>query len=141
MRNALRTWITLLFVLGLGGCTFLDDMCGNTLVTEKISPGGTRKVIVYYTDCGATTAYTPNVSIVRAGESLPKQPARTGNILAGANASLDVGVKWQSDTELLVCYVESYRQEDNQRIRRTPRYAGVTVNFVLGTGSPWECDE
>ncbi len=59
----------------------------------------------------------------------------------GAYGTLAVDTKWQGHNSLLICYEESFRDNDNEGIRRVSQYRGIAISYVVGTGSPWPCDE
>jgi hypothetical protein len=47
-----------------------SGLCENTPLAEVPSPGGTRKAVVFQRDCGATTGFSTQVSVLAAGEKL-----------------------------------------------------------------------
>lgn len=52
--------------------SFLSTGCGTSDVNEFMSPDGRHKVLVYNADCGATTDFSFNVSLLNANEKLPR---------------------------------------------------------------------
>ena len=83
---------TALVVLGgivavVGGCAFLlhslaKDMCGNEILSELPSPDRNLKAITFQRDCGATTGFSTQLSVLKSSETLPNEP---GNIVAADN--------------------------------------------------------
>jgi hypothetical protein len=49
-----------------------SDMCGTDAIAEVPSPDAKHKIVVYNFDCGATTDFSFDVSLLRANEKLPK---------------------------------------------------------------------
>lgn len=45
-------------------------LCDNTPLAEVPSPSGTRKAVIFQRDCGATTGFSTQVSVLAAGEKL-----------------------------------------------------------------------
>ena len=55
-----------------------EFMCGDDVLAEDVSPNGKKKVTVFQRDCGATTGFSTQASILDAESKLP---ARGGNVL------------------------------------------------------------
>lgn len=62
------------------------------------SPDGTRKVVVFLRNCGATTKYSTQASILFSNDSLPNE---AGNILIIDGGHLPT-VKWTEDRILSI---------------------------------------
>jgi len=60
MIREYRNAAVLLVALALCGC----GMCHNTIQKEILSPDGTKKIVIFTRDCGATTAYSSQISIL-----------------------------------------------------------------------------
>jgi hypothetical protein len=52
-------------------------MCANDLLTEIPSPDGALKAVVFQRDCGATTSFSTQISILWTNRPLPNE---TGNL-------------------------------------------------------------
>ena len=111
----------------LSGCA---DVCQNTFLSNTASPDGERHAVLFMRDCGATTDFSTQVSILR--ENGPATGAGNLFIADGGSASApptDHGgpwaeVVWQGPRRLLVRYdsmAEVYKQQD--------QVAGVTVTY------------
>lgn len=111
----------------LGGCA---DVCQNTAISSSASPDGHRQAVVFLRDCGATTDFSTQVSILRDSGST----TGGGNLFVadGGSASAEptahggpwVEVIWQGPRHLLVRYdslAEVYKQRD--------QVAGVEVTY------------
>lgn len=55
----------------------LDGVCGNQVVQQVVSPDAWYKLVVFERDCGATTGFSTQVSLLAAGAVLPD---RGGNL-------------------------------------------------------------
>ena len=81
----------------LTGCGDLG-MCGNEVRSTTASPTGKLRAVVFTRDCGATTGFSTQVSILNSGDALPDEP---GNVLI-ADGTISLVVTWQSDSQVLV---------------------------------------
>src|SRR5262245_58728358 len=62
------------------------DSCGNDVLARVPSPTGSRQAIVFERDCGATTGFSTQISIVGRDEVVREQPStwaatESGNVL------------------------------------------------------------
>jgi hypothetical protein len=53
-----------------------DSMCSNTVLTDQASPDGHRHLVVFTRDCGASTDFSTQVSILTRSRS----PTAGGNV-------------------------------------------------------------
>lgn len=119
-----------MFVLGilaLGGCS---NGCGNRVISRADAPDGLHTAVMFQRDCGATTGFSTQISVLKAGA----EPSDGGNAFRadtdhGAAASGDWGgpwseMKWIDDGTLLVRYASGSRIfEQSQQV------SGVRINF------------
>jgi hypothetical protein len=70
--------------------------CGNTLVSEHLSPDSVNALIIYEKGCGPMTGFSTHVDLVPTPAVRGVAPEGIGNVLqADADAaSLDVKVRW-----------------------------------------------
>jgi hypothetical protein len=82
-------------------------LCENEVFQEIYSPNGVHKAVVFQRNCGATTDYSTQISILAAD----KLPHNTGNIfiIKGAPDWTRVQVEWLDDRSILVTHADSYR--------------------------------
>ena len=95
-------------------------MCGNEVAQTVASPSGQLKVIVFSRDCGATTGFSTQVSIVPAKDTLPND---SGNILI-LDGVVPLKVQWGSDSTLTLTGLGSSRV-----FKQVPSAAGVSINY------------
>lgn len=123
----IRTLLLSGIFLVLGAC---DDACSNDVITRLASPDGKREAVMFQRDCGATTGYSTQISIVNVGQA----PAGGGNTFRadddhGAASLGDWGgswaeMKWLASDRLLV------RHADKSRIfEQDDKVAGVSVSY------------
>jgi hypothetical protein len=103
----------------LAGLADLAGMCLNSDVRRVTSPDRRHEAVVFTRDCGATTGWAANVSIMRPGAGHPRGP---GNVFraewrlaqpdsAGQPAVL---VEWRTPTRLRIVFddrVEPFMQQ------------------------------
>jgi len=88
-----------------------QGMCGNKIIQSIESPDSIRKVVVFERDCGATTDFSTQISIIKNGEHLENE---SGNIFSAdsdyGNAKIDenglvyIKVLWLDYLTLLIEY-------------------------------------
>jgi len=117
MRRSLQL-IALFFCLSaLGGC---GDMCGNEISQTVSSPSGSLKAVVFNRNCGATTGFNTQVSILSATDALQNDGGNT-LILDG---SVPLQVQWHSDSALQLSGLSTAKVFKQGR-----SIAGVSVSY------------
>jgi hypothetical protein len=86
-----------------------DDLCGNSLLSETVAPGGQLKAVVLERNCGATTDFSTQVSLIEPNTTLP---SRGGNVFgattdrgrspSGPGGGPDVKAIWVGPTSLRI---------------------------------------
>ena len=115
--NTFRIILALAFVV-FGGCSGID--CDNEVSQELRSPDGSVKVALSSRDCGATTGFNTQATLLRSGEHLPDEP---GNVFI-----IDQGkaqIAWEASTTLLVRIspvARVFKQESKVR--------GISIKYV-----------
>jgi hypothetical protein len=120
-----------LFVAPLGALLADCDSCENQVVEKLTSPDRVRTAVLFQRDCGATTGFSTQVSIVR-GDRLPNEP---GNVFV---ADTDHGeaptaswggphaeLRWLDSTTLEVRY--DFRAQTFQKVEALD---GVSIRYV-----------
>lgn len=96
------TIITLMIVVIFMFINFsFNDMCGNEIFQSIVSPNKEYKVIVFQRDCGATTGFSTQISVLKAYKNLPNE---AGNIFI-ANGHPDyhpVKITWIEDQKIII---------------------------------------
>jgi hypothetical protein len=75
-------------------------MCHNTIQKEVDSPDSTQKIVIFTRNCGATTAYSTQISILDKAEELPNS---FGNAFA-SEFSDPVHATWIDSKHVEVAY-------------------------------------
>ena len=99
----------LLLVVAVGGYYLLGSMCANEVLAESPSPDGTFKAIVYERDCGATSDFSTQISVLRSWRSLSNSSGNAfvsdsnhGAAPSGPGGGPEVRLEWASPTDLIV---------------------------------------
>lgn len=85
-------------------------MCGNRIVSTEMSPDRAMKAVLFERDCGATTGFSSQVSVLRAEEELPNAGgnAFAANESRGGEATAwggpFVALHWADAHKLVVKY-------------------------------------
>jgi hypothetical protein len=116
MRKLLPAIILLALSIALSGC----DPCGNEISQTFASPSGKLKAVVFNRDCGATTGFSTQVSIIPSSESLP---GAGGNTLI-LDGTVPLKVEWRSDSELHLSGLGAAKI-----FLQSPSTAGVSVSY------------
>jgi len=103
MKNILKIIISLsaIAIIGFVGILiyFADEMCENQIYKEYLSPNKSLKAIIFQRDCGATTSFSTQISILDSDEKLGN---KSGNIfiIKGYPNEVAPTLNWESDNKL-----------------------------------------
>ena len=92
----IQTLIVSMLTALLAGCS----LCGNQIGYEEKSPSGKLKAVAFERDCGATTGFTTQISILPNNQKLPNEP---GNLFI-ADGDLKIRIKWEAEDKLVITY-------------------------------------
>ena len=116
--------VLLLGIVGIALFLFLaPSICQNTVAFERPSPDGTYKAVVFDRDCGATTALSTQISILKSTESLKN--STYGNCVIFHDEGTGIDFHWKSEKELLV-------DLGSEPMKRNDVCAGVHVTYRIG---------
>ena len=77
------------------------DMCGNEMYAEELSPDKKYKAVIFQRDCGATTGFSTQISIIGANDELENESG-TIFIIDGHPDSVSPEIRWLSNAELSI---------------------------------------
>jgi hypothetical protein len=87
-----------------------DSMCGNHLISQTVSPDSRYRAVVFVRDCGATTGFSTQVSILKEGREF--QDDDLGNVLVTSDkyygaysnnyGSAEIKIYWTSNNKILI---------------------------------------
>ena len=114
----MRKVIATLFLVSLvAGCS--DFGCGNEVATRTTSPTAELDVVVYNRNCGATTGFNTQVSIVPSGQD----PKGSGSALV-LDGTVPLRVNWASETALTLSGLGSARV-----FHKAEQSKGVAISY------------
>ncbi|CAN5666282.1 hypothetical protein BH09VER1_BH09VER1_01120 [soil metagenome] len=99
-------------------------VCGNDHEQAFPSPNGQLKAVIFRRDCGATTSYSMNVSILPAAQALPND---AGNVFVKDDVTPPT-VRWLDDTHLFIS--ETW---PGKILRNKPMLGKVQISYQEGT--------
>lgn len=127
---------TLVGLIGLAAGAlwyFTQDLCANSVLAESVAPGGRIKAVVFGRDCGATTDFSTQVSILSASESLPNEPGNVfvadrghGKAPGGPGGGPAIRVTWFSEQKLRIEHHPLARILKSEPMRKN-----ITVEYVV----------
>ena len=103
-------------------CMVLVGCCQNTIKEQATSPDGKYTAILFIRDCGATTAYSPQVQLVRGGTVTAVNGL--GNVFIGDKDDR-VKIVWNSTTNLTIYATPDCRISSHQET-----FSGITIKIV-----------
>ena len=106
-----------IYLVWLFGRGMASGMCGNDVFQEVYSPNKQYKIIVFERDCGATTGFSTQISILEGTQALSNV---TGNIFVmdGHPDYTNVQVRWESDQVINITYADGYEVSYHQETFR-----------------------
>jgi hypothetical protein len=122
----LKMW-TIAILVGINaGC----DLCGNQEISRLPSPDGKLEAVIFGRDCGATTDFTTQISIVAKGASVQRGSGNTfiGDSNHGATPRArwggpPVDVKWVTNRQVMI--------STHPATRITVQESAVSVRMVV----------
>jgi hypothetical protein len=104
MMRVVRLFIGISIIAGWG-C----GGCDNHILSQAISPDGKYRAVVFERDCGATTGFSTQVSIMPAGRALGNNAGNAfiaddnhGTAPAGRGGGPEINIVWMSPTQLTI---------------------------------------
>ena len=84
-------------------------MCGNQVQRSVASPSGKMTAVAFFRDCGATTGFSTQVSLLPNGRALPNEPGNTYVV----NGKVELALEWIGDSTLRIhgAGVRTFKQE------------------------------
>ncbi|MEO8365711.1 MAG: hypothetical protein ABI538_05835 [Pseudoxanthomonas sp.] len=102
-------FLALLLVVEVADRFFIGSMCANDILAEVPSPDGAYKAIMFQRDCGATTGFSTQVSVLRSSRALGDDADNAfvadtdhGAAPSAPGGGPEVGIRWLSPTSLAI---------------------------------------
>ncbi len=110
-----------------------NSICANEALVEVASPDAKHKAVVFQRDCGATTGFSTQVTVLPAGASLQNEPGNVfvadtnhGAAPSGRGGGPEVAVQWLTDSALHIAHHSSARVFKAER-----RVGDVRIDYGL----------
>jgi hypothetical protein len=128
--------MSFLLAIAIGGFwLFLDataeKMCGNQIINSTALPEVNKKVVVFQRDCGATTGFSTQITILEIGEELKNEPGNIftadtdhGKAPSGQGGGPEVKVMVVSGSTIKILHHRNARVFNHQM-----QWQGVTIEY------------
>lgn len=113
-------------------------LCGNEVIAEYPSPGKQHRVVVFQRDCGATTGFSTQASLLDADEALGNEGGNLFVSDTNHGAAPAVSVVWMGERALVL------RHHAGGRVfKSVPKRDGVRISYEADAGfsDPGEAPE
>ncbi len=107
------------------------DICGNTIVKELPSPSKKIKVVIFTRDCGATTGYSTQLSIIETSDKLDNETGNTlimsdklGDGLNFDNGGAKIQAIWTSENSLTI-----YFDQRTEFTRKEEKIGDIKITY------------
>ena len=130
MKKLLKIFaITLVCFVGLIGIglyaldKMFSGMCGNEIFNETVAPDGNLKAVIFQRDCGATTGFSTQISLIT---SVDKLENNGGNIFIvdGHPNDRKISTVWLSQKMLLIKNTSGLQPH-----KKEIRYKDVVIDY------------
>lgn len=93
------------------------EMCTNKIINTKYSPNRKYKIVIFQRNCGATTDFSTQISILQFNEELKNEG---GNLFTADGATnkeniINVKPKWLSNENVIIEYDKNARVFKNEK--------------------------
>ncbi|MBT2733501.1 hypothetical protein [Bacillus sp. ISL-7] len=122
VKPILITIITILAVFMVGKYvldTLFGDMCGNDIVQKVPSPSGENVAYVFKRSCGATTGFSPQLSILDKDDDFQNESGNT------FRSDKDFSIEWLDEKNLKVIYDKS-----SETYEMDKKVNGIEIDYV-----------
>ncbi|MGG3801947.1 DUF5412 family protein [Metabacillus fastidiosus] len=122
LKPILITLIVIIFMIVVGNFilnTLFGDMCGNDIKQKVSSPNGENVAYIFERSCGATTGFSPQLSILDKDDKFKN---KSGNTF---RTNRDFSIEWLDNKQLKVIYhksSETYKMEKESN--------GIQIEYV-----------
>ncbi len=102
MIPILKTFLSILFLSLLSGCSLYD--CSNDIYLRLDNNAAQYKVVKFSRDCGATTGFSTQISVLPIAEKLSDDQGGNIFVCDGNINSTNLTVQWIDDMSVLITY-------------------------------------
>ena len=124
MKNTLKITgiFFVLFIIGIGVVLydFSLNMCANTIVSTHASPNNEFKVVIFERNCGATSGFSTQISLLKENESLGNE---SGNLYISEGYPKGYNAIWLTENSISILGITG------KNYKREIKYNDVTINY------------
>ena len=99
--------------------TLFGDMCGNDILQKVPSPSGENVAYVFERSCGATTGFSPQLSILDKDDDFQNESGNT------FRSDEDFSIEWLDEKSLKVIYDKS-----SETYEMDKKVNGIEIEYV-----------
>ncbi len=110
---------------------YFASPCENELVGEHPSPDGQYKAVLFVRDCGATTGFSTQVSLLRSNEQVKSGSGNLfiadtdhGKVPSNLKGGLEVRIGWKGSKDIYIVHHENARVFKAEKI-----FNGINVDY------------
>jgi len=111
----------------------MPNPCRNEVIRELPSPNGHIKAIVFQRDCGATTGFSTQISLLAAGEKLSEGAGNVliltddrGAVPLTSTNTVELGVEWTGNEAVSVTLPSAARV-----LQRAEQVGAIRVRYIV----------
>lgn len=128
--DSLKGLINFILFIGYLIVTPREDLCRVEIAQQHFSPNKEFKAVIYQYDCGATTPFTTNVSVLAADEAIEYE---LGNVFSAQYGSVKgdwhgpfAELKWENNNTIQLSYVN-----DAEISQKVNSLADITIKYMV----------
>lgn len=111
----------LLFIgIGVVLYNFSLNICANTIVSTHISPNNELKLVIFERNCGATTGFSTQASLLKENESLGNE---SGNLYISEGYPKGYNAIWLTEDSINITGITG------NNYKRETKLKNVTINY------------
>jgi hypothetical protein len=120
-------------IAGFIGPKIFENSCKNQIVKSYASPDNKYEIVLFQRDCGATTGFSTQVSVIQTGRELP---GKKGNIFIADDGDTPVPlgswggplveIKWIAQDKVIIEYPKGSRVFVNEN-----RYKTIKIEYRI----------
>jgi len=115
--------LTVVLVLIVSFMYLTSDMCGNDIYSELLSPNKKYKAVVFQRDCGATTGFSTQISIIKSAETLDNDGGNVF-IIKGHPKKVSPILFWNSNSELNI-----KKEINGSEFKAEERFGTINIKY------------
>lgn len=135
-KQTLAATLGVVAALLVGGWYALDRMadgsCSNAVIDEALSPDGALRLVAFQRDCGATTGFSTQISLLKRNAALPNDSGNVfiadtdhGDASSGPGGGPEVRMRWDGPKQVTIQHHARARVFLSERI-----HEGVALTYV-----------